>query len=71
MPPLFPVTLSGGNDADISPTLGIDDGETDGFEFSDDNDPLFATFCRAADFDRRFVPDSLRTLEVDSVPVIR
>ena len=67
MLPLFPVTRSGGNEADICSTLGIDDGETDPFEFSDDNDSFLAAFGRAADFDRRLVPDPFRVPEVDAV----
>jgi len=67
MLPLFPVTRSGGNEADISPTLGIDDGEADGVEFSDDDDPFFTAFARSADLDRRPVPDAFGIAEVDAV----
>ena len=67
MSPLFPVTFSGGNDADISPAFGIDDGEGPAFEFAPDKDSFFTATRPARDFDRRFVPDSLCILEGDAV----
>ena len=67
MSPLFPVTRPGGNEADICPTLGIDDSDELPFEFARDEDSFFSVSRPARDFERRFVPDSLRAPEVDAV----